>query len=174
MLMTGNGLEQDLRRYLLEEDLIEAVIALPCPHQNRTAATQTLVVLNPAKRVGRKKQILLIDGFSRDKKDRRKALGYDDVVTAIVNAYNGAITISEMSDTRFFIKSIRIDDLSTDKSLLTELTEVGEMELIKGVAKSGKSLDLKDRLAERDRLESRVRDLLARYEQRMRDESHLN
>lgn len=69
---TSSG-ESQIRRWMLESDLIEAIIALPAPFYNTGIATY-IWVLSKSKRTERKGKIQLIDASSFFKK-LRKALG---------------------------------------------------------------------------------------------------
>lgn len=92
-LFTGaaGGGESEIRRYLLENDLIEAIIALPTDMFFNTPIATYLWILSNRKPLNRKKEVQLIDGSSFWRKlrkaqgDKRKELapGHIEQITQL-------------------------------------------------------------------------------------------
>ena len=98
----GSG-ESEIRRYLLENDLLEAIVALPTDMFYNTGIATYLWIIDNDKRAERKGTVQLIDGTGFSHKMRkslgskRKELGPDDIQT-IVQLYGDA-TESDVSKT---------------------------------------------------------------------------
>lgn len=90
----GSG-ESEIRRYLLENDLLEAIVALPTDMFYNTGIATYLWIIDNDKRPERKGTVQLIDGtgfFQKMRKSlgsKRKELGGDDITT-IVKRYGDA------------------------------------------------------------------------------------
>ncbi|CAN5476154.1 class I SAM-dependent DNA methyltransferase [soil metagenome] len=90
----GSG-ESEIRRYLLENDLLEAIVALPTDMFYNTGIATYLWIIDNDKRAERKGTVQLIDGTGFSHKMRkslgskRKELGPDDIQT-IVQLYGDA------------------------------------------------------------------------------------
>jgi type I restriction enzyme M protein len=90
----GSG-ESEIRRYLLENDLLEAIVALPTDMFYNTGIATFIWIIDNDKRVERRGTVQLIDGtgFSRKMRkslgSKRKELGPDDI-NAIVKLYGDA------------------------------------------------------------------------------------
>ncbi|MBX3078509.1 MAG: SAM-dependent DNA methyltransferase [Cryobacterium sp.] len=98
----GSG-ESEIRRYLLENDLLEAIVALPADMFYNTGIATYLWIIDNDKRPGRKGTVQLIDGTGFSQKMRkslgskRKELGEGDITT-IVKLY-GDVEESDVSKT---------------------------------------------------------------------------
>jgi type I restriction enzyme M protein len=98
----GSG-ESEIRRYLLENDLLEAIVALPTDMFYNTGIATYLWIIDNDKRPERRGTVQLIDGTSFSRKMRkslgskRKELSPDDIAR-IVNLY-GAAEESDVSKT---------------------------------------------------------------------------
>jgi len=103
----GSG-ESEIRRYLLENDLLEAIVALPTDMFYNTGIATYLWIIDNDKHPARRGTVQLIDGsgFSRRMRkalgSKRKELGADDIAR-IVRLYGAA----EQSDVS---KIFRNDD----------------------------------------------------------------
>ncbi|MHC5796130.1 type I restriction-modification system subunit M [Lacisediminihabitans sp. FW035] len=90
----GSG-ESEIRRYLLENDLLEAIVALPTDMFYNTGIATYLWIIDNDKRPERRGTVQLIDGIGFSHKMRkslgskRKELGTDDIAT-IVKLYGDA------------------------------------------------------------------------------------
>jgi type I restriction enzyme M protein len=90
----GSG-ESEIRRYLLENDLLEAIVALPTDMFYNTGIATYIWIIDNDKRPERRGTVQLIDGsgFSRKMRkslgSKRKELGPDDI-DAIVKLYGDA------------------------------------------------------------------------------------
>ncbi|HEY8588727.1 MAG TPA: class I SAM-dependent DNA methyltransferase [Naasia sp.] len=90
----GSG-ESEIRRYLLENDLLEAIVALPTDMFYNTGIATYLWILDNDKRAERRGTVQLIDGTSFSRKMRkslgskRKELGPEDI-ERIVKLYGDA------------------------------------------------------------------------------------
>ena len=90
----GSG-ESEIRRYLLENDLLEAIVALPTDMFYNTGIATYLWIIDNDKRLERRGTVQLIDGTGFSRKIRkslgskRKELSPDDITT-IVNLYGDA------------------------------------------------------------------------------------
>jgi type I restriction enzyme M protein len=90
----GSG-ESEIRRYLLENDLLEAIVALPTDMFYNTGIATYLWIIDNDKRPERRGTVQLIDGTGFSHKMRkslgskRKELGPDDITT-IVKLYGDA------------------------------------------------------------------------------------
>ncbi|MEA9987068.1 class I SAM-dependent DNA methyltransferase [Subtercola sp. RTI3] len=89
----GSG-ESEIRRYLLENDLLEAIVALPTDMFYNTGIATYLWIIDNDKRTERRGTVQLIDGTGFSHKMRkslgskRKELSPDDIAT-IVKLYGG-------------------------------------------------------------------------------------
>ncbi|WP_141989137.1 type I restriction-modification system subunit M [Rhodoglobus vestalii] len=98
----GSG-ESEIRRYLLENDLLEAIVALPTDMFYNTGIATYVWIIDNDKRPERRGTVQLIDGTGFSQKMRkslgskRKELGSNDI-DAIVNLY-GAAEESDVSKT---------------------------------------------------------------------------
>lgn len=98
----GSG-ESEIRRYLLENDLLEAIVALPTDMFYNTGIATYVWIIDNDKRPDRRGTVQLIDGSGFSQKMRkslgskRKELGADDI-TEIVRLY-GAAEESDVSKT---------------------------------------------------------------------------
>lgn len=99
----GSG-ESEIRRYVIEHDLLEAIIALPTDMFYNTGISTYVWILDNAKAAERKGKIQLIDGSSMFKKMRkslgskRKELSAGDI-SRIVNLYGDFMgSVGEGSD----------------------------------------------------------------------------
>lgn len=98
----GSG-ESEIRRYLLENDLLEAIVALPADMFYNTGIATYLWIIDNDKRPERKGTVQLIDGTGFSQKMRkslgskRKELGEGDITT-IVKLY-GDVEESDVSKT---------------------------------------------------------------------------
>ncbi|GAA2086732.1 class I SAM-dependent DNA methyltransferase [Pseudolysinimonas kribbensis] len=98
----GSG-ESEIRRYLLENDLLEAIIALPTDMFYNTGIATYVWIIDNDKRPERRGVVQLIDGTGFSHKMRkslgskRKELGTDDIET-IVELY-GSLNQSDVSKT---------------------------------------------------------------------------
>jgi type I restriction enzyme M protein len=98
----GSG-ESEIRRYLLENDLLEAIVALPTDMFYNTGIATYLWIIDNDKRPERRGTVQLIDGTSFSRKMRkalgskRKELGPDDIAR-IVTLY-GTAEESDVSKT---------------------------------------------------------------------------
>lgn len=96
----GSG-ESEIRRYLLENDLLEAIVALPTDMFYNTGIATYLWIIDNDKHPDRKGSVQLIDGTGFSQKMRkslgskRKELGPDDI-TSLVKLY-GNIEKSDVS-----------------------------------------------------------------------------
>ncbi|KGJ71625.1 restriction endonuclease subunit M [Cryobacterium roopkundense] len=90
----GSG-ESEIRRYLLENDLLEAIVALPTDMFYNTGIATYVWIIDNDKRLERRGTVQLIDGtgFSRKMRkslgSKRKELGADDIAR-IVQLYGDA------------------------------------------------------------------------------------
>jgi type I restriction enzyme M protein len=90
----GSG-ESEIRRYLLENDLLEAIVALPTDMFYNTGIATYVWIIDNDKRPERRGTVQLIDGTSFSRKMRkslgskRKELGADDI-SSIVQLYGDA------------------------------------------------------------------------------------
>ncbi len=98
----GSG-ESEIRRYLLENDLLEAIVALPTDMFYNTGISTYVWIIDNDKRPERRGTVQLIDGTGFSQKMRkslgskRKELGPDDI-SRIVRLYGDA-EISDVSKT---------------------------------------------------------------------------
>lgn len=68
--MIRRGVERDVRQYLVEQDLVEAVIGLPADLFYGTVVEAVILVLARAKKGARKGRVLFIDGADLGKRGR--------------------------------------------------------------------------------------------------------
>ncbi|CAN5290462.1 class I SAM-dependent DNA methyltransferase [soil metagenome] len=148
----GSG-ESEIRRYLLENDLLEAIVALPTDMFYNTGIATYLWIIDNDKRPERKGTVQLIDGtgFSRKMRKslgaKRKELGPDDIET-IVTLYGTAeqsevskvfatesfgyrtITVERPLRLNWALTRERWDAALTAKPLAAVATTLGQVELI--------------------------------------------
>jgi type I restriction enzyme M protein len=91
------GAEQLVRRDLIEEDVIEAVVQLPKDMFFGAGIPACWLVLNRAKRLSRRAQVLFIDGSELFERVETKNVLRDDDIDRIVAAYRSDDTVDGLS-----------------------------------------------------------------------------
>lgn len=83
----GTNKEKEIRKTLVEKDLIEGVILLPENMFYNTTAAGIVLVLNKSKSYERKNQIILINASNEFEKGKPKNFVSDEGITRIVNTF---------------------------------------------------------------------------------------
>ncbi|PYY33784.1 DNA methylase [Curtobacterium sp. MCJR17_055] len=81
------GRESDMRRWVIEKDLLEAVIGLPNNLFYSTSIPVSLLIFRASKTVERQGQVLFIDARARFKPGRNQNILDDDDVDSITTSY---------------------------------------------------------------------------------------
>ncbi len=87
VLFRGGG-EGEIRKRLIEEDLVEAVISLPSGLLPGTMISTSIVIINKSKKDDRKGRILFVDSsheFSDSRRSNRKKLSREGMAKVIAN-----------------------------------------------------------------------------------------
>jgi len=105
----GNMTDESIRRRLVEEDVIEAVIDLPPKILGETAIATSVVVINKRKPTERKNKVLMIDASDKYIEGRRLNILSDEQISDIVN------TFKEGQEKRGYSRFVSTDEIR-DKS----------------------------------------------------------
>ncbi|MFI1996066.1 N-6 DNA methylase [Actinoplanes sp. NPDC020271] len=95
----GSG-ESEIRRWILENDLLEGIVALPDQLFYNTGISTYFWILTNRKAPSRRKKVVLLDGrdcwvkMRKSLGDKRKMLN-DDHIAALTQAYVGALAIAD-------------------------------------------------------------------------------
>jgi type I restriction enzyme M protein len=92
----GSNRERDIRKQLVDRDLIEGIIALPENLFYNTSAPGILVCLNRSKHNDRRGKILLINASKEFKKGRPKNFIPDESITKIATAFGAGHDIPSL------------------------------------------------------------------------------
>ena len=156
-LLFRGGAERSIRKNIIKEDLIEAVIALPAKMFSHSGIATAVLIINKNKPHERKNKILFINADRDFEKGRaRNSLNHRHT-EKIVEAYehyrgeeqfSKVVGLNEVSDNSFNLNVSRYVDSSELKSLLLqhygtfERCKLGDLELekdsIRSVGKKGK------------------------------------
>ncbi|GAA1000943.1 type I restriction-modification system subunit M [Subtercola frigoramans] len=165
----GSG-ESEIRRYLLENDLLEAIVALPTDMFYNTGIATYIWVIDNDKRPERRGTVQLIDGTGFSQKMRkslgskRKELGTEDIAR-IVQLYGGADQ-SDVSKTfkndDFGYRTITVErPLRLNWALTPERLEVALASKPLAKLTDSERTSLAGRVARNDRIETPMYDLKA-------------
>jgi type I restriction enzyme M protein len=116
----GSGRESDnkeksIRRWFVEQDLIEAVVLLPENLFYNTPAAGLIVVLNNAKRVERKHRVLMINASTHFEKGRPKNYLPEKAIEEIVRAFRSDTAVERLA-TSASTEEIRAKDFGLSPS----------------------------------------------------------
>lgn len=101
----GENKEKMLRRWFVEQDLIEAVILLPDNLFYNTTAAGIIVILNNSKPVARKNKVLLINAGGEFEKGRPKNFIPDAAILKIADAFHAG------KDVERFVKLVPREEI---------------------------------------------------------------
>ncbi|AKT42916.1 type I restriction-modification system subunit M [Chondromyces crocatus] len=151
------GVEADIRRQLLAEDLFEAVIGLPPNLFYGTGIPAAVLVLNRAKRAERKGKILFIDASrhyeERPARNRLRPEDIDRIVQAFrafsdVPRYAQVIALRDIADQHFLNISRYVDASEPNEPLRPNLgaaiARLRELETARAVADARLQAVLRD------------------------------
>lgn len=93
----GDNKEKTIRRWFVDQDLVECVILLPDNLFYNTTAAGLIVILNRSKRDERKQRILLINASGEFKKGRPKNYLTDESIKKIAETYQGGQNVPAFS-----------------------------------------------------------------------------
>jgi len=82
-----NMADESIRKRLIEEDAIEAIIDLPPKMQEETTIATSVVVINKRKPAERKNKVLMIDASDKYIESRRLNILSDEQINDIVNTF---------------------------------------------------------------------------------------
>jgi type I restriction enzyme M protein len=119
----GSG-ESEIRRYMLENDLVEAIVALPTDMFYNTGISTYVWILSNTKEEKRKGKVQLINGVSFWKKmkkslgSKRKELGSDDIDTIVKlhGAYAEGEYVRILDTTDFGYTTVTIERPELDEA----------------------------------------------------------
>lgn len=83
----GNMADENIRKRLIEEDIIEAVIDLPPKIMEETAIATSVLMINKRKPALRKNKVLMIDASDKYVESRRLNIISDEQIDDIVNIF---------------------------------------------------------------------------------------
>lgn len=140
--------EKGIRRRLIENDLIEAIITLPAGIFLSTKISMVLLIFNKKKPADRKGKIQFIKGEFSDAKQKKQHLSDEDI-TQIIDAYNAGVNADDTISQMFTIEQVRERKFDLSMSLYTD--ECPEVE----------NIDLEATLTELEKLDEKRRYLLS-------------
>ena len=137
---SGQDREKKIRKWFVENDLIEGVILLPENLFYNTTAAGIIILLNRKKGEGRKGKIVLINAGGEFKKGRPKNYLTDEGAKRIMNVFSAGkdeerfskvITAKEAAENDYNLSPSRYIDTS-EREVLRPLPEIyGEWEALK-------------------------------------------
>jgi type I restriction enzyme M protein len=83
----GNAVDESIRRRLIEEDIIEAIIDLPPKILEETSIATSIMVINKKKPAERKNKVLVIDASDKYIESRRVNILSDEQISNIVDVF---------------------------------------------------------------------------------------
>ncbi|MGH9366016.1 MAG: N-6 DNA methylase, partial [Thermoanaerobaculia bacterium] len=92
----GENREKTIRRWFVEQDVIEGVILLPDNLFYNTTAAGIIVVLNRAKRADRRGKVVLVNASAEFQKGRPKNFLPDDAVKKIATAFRAGQDVERL------------------------------------------------------------------------------
>ena len=101
----GENKEKAIRRWFVDNDVIEGVILLPDNLFYNTTAAGIIIVLNRSKPEERKGKIILLNASSEFQKGRPKNFIPDELIKKIADAFHAGKDIDR------FVKVVSIDDI---------------------------------------------------------------
>ena len=105
-----NQAELTCRKYLVDRNLVEAVIALPSPIFSGTGVSASIVLLNPSKN---DTAVLMVDATQKGRKEKGAVVLSPEEINAIVNAVRNGI-----ADGKIEIKSVAPKAIALDEYIL--------------------------------------------------------
>ena len=96
VLLRG-GAEGEIRKGILENDLLEAVVGLPSSLLPGTSIPCSLLIINKKKKSQNKRKVLFIDASHNFKKEKLKNLIGEDEIAKIVNCFDSFEEIDSFS-----------------------------------------------------------------------------
>lgn len=136
------GVEKSIRKGLIQEDVIEAVIALPEKLFFGTGIPACILILNKNKRIGRKNKIVFIYGAKGYSQGKNRNSLRDDDITKIVGAFKSKADISQYSHIAS-IKEIQENDYNLNVPRYIDIYNPEEKINIQMTVKELKDLDNK-------------------------------
>lgn len=150
--------ERDIRKLLVESDLIEAVILLPENLFYNTTAPGVVILLNKRKSKARSHQILLVNAVSYFVKEKPKNVLTDAGIRAIAKAFDSWISQDKFSRI-IGVEEIKSADYNLTPSLFVNVDErVSHRPLAAIVA------DLESARSERRKVEEKLDTLLRTFQ----------
>jgi len=104
----SDGGEKSIRRWFLEQDLVEGVILLPDNLFYNTTAAGLILLLNMRKPEAMRKKIVLVNAGEHFEKGRPKNFLNTDAVTGIAEAYAKAVAVEK------FVKVLSLEQLAKE------------------------------------------------------------
>lgn len=106
------GTEGKIRQYLLEQDLVEAVIGLPKNLFYNTSIPACVLVCRENKAVNRKDKVLFVDAQEAFQKGKTRNTMSEDNINSVVKAYVGGETIDAAVTELVGLGTIKANDYS--------------------------------------------------------------
>jgi type I restriction enzyme M protein len=102
----GENREKAIRRWFVEQDVIEGVILLPDNLFYNTTAAGIVVVLNRAKPAGRRGKVVLVNASGEFQKGRPKNFIPDEAIRKIADAFHAGTDVERL------VKVVSIEDVA--------------------------------------------------------------
>ena len=168
-MSTSTNVEADIRKALVDADLIDCMVALPPQLFHNTQIPACLWFINRAKPDHRRGQILFIDTRNMGEMiDRTRRELTDDDHASVTDIYHAWLSADgNYEDTAGFCKSADIDEVQRHNYVLTPGRYVGAPELEDDGEPFPEKMarltaELQDHFAESERLEAQIRNNLRR------------
>ena len=168
-MSTSTNVEADIRKALVDADLIDCMVALPPQLFHNTQIPACLWFVNRAKPDHRRGQILFIDTRNMGEMiDRTRRELTDDDHASVTDIYHAWLSADgNYEDTAGFCKSADIDEVQRHNYVLTPGRYVGAPELEDDGEPFPEKMarltaELQDHFAESERLEAQIRNNLRR------------
>lgn len=136
-LLFRGGVEADIRRGMIEADIIDTIIALPAGIFYSSAIPASIIIFKKQKESERKKKILFID-ISKKETDKKKGLSKEDVKTIVetfnnfraVPGFSHVISFDEIAEKEFNLNVSRYSEESVQAEKIDIHQAIKELETL--------------------------------------------
>jgi type I restriction enzyme M protein len=131
------GAEAEIRQQMMEDDIIDTIIALPAGMFYSSALSAAIIVFNKSKSPERKKKILFIDA-SKKETDKKKGLSENDVKTIVetftdfkaVSGFSHIVSLDEIASKEFNLNVSRYIEDSIQSNQIDVPQAIKELETL--------------------------------------------
>ena len=139
-ILFRGGTEGKIRKGILEDDLIEAIIGLPEKLFYNTGIPASIIIINKSKAQNLKNKVVFIDASSEYKDGKNQNTLTSDNITTVIDAYDGledidkfmrVIDMSEIAENDYNLNISRYIDTSEDEVIIdikATREEIAELE----------------------------------------------